>query len=308
MTRTKDLRIENSIDIFDLFSLFVPDRKNKYVELLLRIMKKTKNIESHKKEVVSKFVTEFNLDINELEKVPTLQLILFYRIVEDMFNFEDLKSFQKFCQYNERGIIKQNDLGRYSDFEQILSELSVAELIHDQKKLEKQTITLLDDDEWLIVRPLTYLSSKKYGANTKWCTTQENNSDYFIKYSTKGVLVYCINKKTGYKVAVFYSLDKNEPEFSFWNQKDTRIDSFETELTEDIKKLIWSVVKDKKVKTNRFLLDESERLKEDKLLNLRNTSTTFNMREERINYINRAVTNIEVDEDSPSSINTSETE
>jgi hypothetical protein len=90
-----------------------------------------------------------------------------------------------------------------------------------------------------------------------------------MKYSKRGVLIYCINKKTGYKVASFYSLDKNEPEFSFWNQKDTRIDSLDSELTDELRLVIQKTSKDPKAKTNRFLLSDDQRNKEDKLLGLR---------------------------------------
>jgi hypothetical protein len=306
MSRIKELKSENIIDLVGLFSYFVPEKKSKYVELLIRLLKKTKNIDQHKKEVVERLVNEFNIDKKEIEKEQTLHLVLFYNIVEAMFNFQDLKSFQRFCEYNERSLIKQNDLSRYNDFEEIMSELSVADLIVDQKKLEKQTICLMDTDEWLIVRPLTYLSSKKYGSNTKWCTTQENNSEYFTKYSSKGVLIYCINKKTGYKVACFYSLDKGDPEFSFWNQKDTRIDSLQTEITDEVRDVIIKVIKDKNVKTNRFLLGDDERIKEESIIkSLVNVGELperlINTDQARRNYIRRNLENL-IDEE-----NTNET-
>ena len=76
-------------------------------------------------------------------------------------------------------------------------------------------------------------------------------------------MIYCINKITGYKVASFYSLQKDDPEFSFWNQKDSRIDSLDTELTDDIRRLIQEVSKDKGAKTNRFLLSDELRVKEE---------------------------------------------
>jgi len=133
-----------------------------------------------------------------------------------------------------------------------------------EKEMEKQIIKLFEDSEWLILRPLTFEASKKYGANTKWCTTQENNPDYFFKYAKKGVLVYCINKKNGYKVASFNSLDKNDPEFSWWNQKDNRIDSLQAEITTQIRELIAEVSMNKKAKTNHSLLDEKEKSKQDK--------------------------------------------
>jgi hypothetical protein len=150
-----------------------------------------------------------------------------------------------------------------------MSHLNLAEMKVDAKQLEGEIVKVYEDDEWLLLRPLTYSSSKKYGSNTKWCTTQESNSEYFIKYSSKGVLIYCMNKKTGYKVASFCSLDKNDPEFSFWNQKDTRIDSLQSELTEELLKIIREVCLDPKAKTNRYLLSDDQRVKEEKLLGTR---------------------------------------
>lgn len=80
------------------------------------------------------------------------------------------------------------------------------------------------------------------------------------------MLIYCINKVNGYKVASFYSLDKNDPEFSYWNQKDSRIDSTDSELTLELIGFIRDYVKDPKVKTNRYMLSDDMRNKEDVLL------------------------------------------
>ena len=64
-------------------------------------------------------------------------------------------------------------------------------------------------------------------------------------------------------------MDKNDPEFSFWNQKDTRIDSLQSELTEELLKIIREVCLDPKAKTNRYLLSDDQRVKEEKLLGTR---------------------------------------
>lgn len=264
MSRIKQIKLstENNINLFKLFSLLVPERKDKYTETLLRIVKNTPNIETHLKEVKETLKREFSIDTKDMNELERLEVLFFYRLL-DSFNFSDLRSFRKFCELNERGLIKQNDLSRYSTFDEIINSLSVAEMVSDHKELEKQVKILFDTEEWLLVRPLTYLSSKKYGSNTKWCTTTENNPEYFLKYTTKGVLIYCINKLTGYKVASFYSLDKNDPEFSFWNQKDNRIDSLDTELTDELRKIILEESKGKGSRTNRFLLSDEERIKED---------------------------------------------
>jgi hypothetical protein len=270
MSRAKELRTnqENLINIYELFERFVPEKKSKYVETLLRLMKNTKNIEEHVGEIKEKLFTEFNIPKESWNDYGNLQMVFFFKLLESMFNFSDIQSFQKFCEYNERSLIKQNDLSKYKSFDEITNALSVAEMIAESKDLEKQVKVVLDSEEWLLVRPLTFQSSKKYGSNTKWCTTQENNPDYFMKYSNKGVLIYCINKKSGYKVASFYSLDKSDPEFSFWNQKDTRVDSLDTELTDELRTIIFQESKGKGSKTNRFLLSDEERRKEEKNLKL----------------------------------------
>lgn len=296
MSRTKDLKTnpEFNVNLFELFSLFSVDKKTKYTETLLRVMKKTPHLDEHYEEIVKHFHSEFGIPIEDLKKVPTLQLVSFYRIVDGMFNADDLKTFQKFCEYNERNLIKQNDVSTYNSFDEINNAVSVAEIVANSKDLEKQIKIVYEDDQWLFVRPLTFQASKKYGSNTKWCTTTESNPEYFLKYSSKGVLIYCINKITGYKVASFRSLDKNDPEFSWWNQKDARIDSLQSELPDELLKVIRAESLHD-ARSNRFLLPDDERIKEEKFLKKYNTNSyTIEpmiepVAEERVGRIRRAM-------------------
>ena len=233
-------------------------------------MKSTPNIKDHIKEIKQYITSNFNfISGDSLSQFSDIQLLLIYRFLDSFFNVQDLQTYRKFCEYNERGLITQNDLTKYKSFEEIMSSVSLAEMKVDMKEMESQIIKIHEDDEWLLIRPLTYVSSKKYGSNTKWCTTQETNPEYFTKYTAKGVLIYCINKVNGYKVASFYSLDKNDPEFSYWNQKDSRIDSTDSELTLELIGFIRDYVKDPKVKTNRYMLSDDMRTKEDVLLKQR---------------------------------------
>ena len=276
MSKIKELKTDtqNVLNLIDVLELFSPEKKSKYTDTLLRLMRNTSSLDEHILEIKTSLINKFDfIRMEDLNNFSDIQVLLMFRFLDAFFNFEDLRSFRKFCEYNERGLISQNDLSKYKSFDDVLNQLSTAEMKVTTKQMETQIVKLMDTDEWLIVRPLTYLASKKYGSNTKWCTTSEGNPEYFIKYSTKGVLIYCINKVTGYKVASFYSLDKNDPEFSFWNQKDSRIDSLDTELTDEIRLLIQSVSKDKKAKTNRFLLSDEQRVIEDKLM--KNNSDLF---------------------------------
>lgn len=266
MSKIKELKTnpENCINIIDFLEIFSPEKKSKYTETLLRLMKGTRNLQEHCKDIKKEMMNQFSfISEEELDSFSEIQIMVMWRFIDSFFNYSDLKDWRKFCEYNERGLIVQSDLSRYKTFEEVANQLSIADIKVQSKELENEVVKLLDNDEWLVVRPLTYYSSKKYGSNTKWCTTSEGNPEYFIKYSSKGVLIYCINKITGYKVASFYSLDKNDPEFSFWNQRDNRVDSLDTELTDDVRKLIQEVSKVKDAKTNRFLLSDELRTKED---------------------------------------------
>jgi hypothetical protein len=270
MSKIKELKTnpDNNLNLVTVLELFSPIGKSKYTDMLLKLMKGTPNLKQHTKEIKETLTKEFTfISMEQLNQFGDIQLMLIYKFIDGFFNNQDLQNFKKFCDYNERNLIEQNDLSRYKSYEDIVNAVSVADMKVETKDMENQIVKVFEDDEWLLVRPLTYLSSKKYGSNTKWCTTQSNNSEYFIKYSSKGVLIYCINKKNGYKVASFYSLDKGDPEFSFWNQKDSRIDSLQTELTDELRKIISQTSTGKGAKTNRYLLSDDQRTKEDKLLN-----------------------------------------
>ena len=269
MSKIRELKsnVDTTLNLIDILELFSPEKKSKYTETLLRIMKSSNNITNHRKDIVHEMVNRFNfLEKQDLEKFSDIQILLLFRFIDSFFNTDDLKNFRKFSEFNERGLIEQNDLSKYKTFDALMNQLSLAELKLDMKGLENEIIKVFEDEEWLLVRPLTLSSSKKYGSNTKWCTTSENG-EYFLRYTKRGVLIYCLNKKTGYKVASFYSLDKGEPEFSFWDQKDNRIDSLETDLPDSLRKLVQETSKNKNAKTNRFLLSDEQRMIEEKFIN-----------------------------------------
>ena len=265
MSRIKDLRTneDHNLNIVSILEMFSPEGKLKYTETLLRMMKNTPNLKDHSKEIKLVLIDKFPfIEKSKLDLMSDVQLMLMYKFIDGFFNFEDLQKYRKFCEYNERNLIEENDLTKYKSFEQMIAAMGVAEMKSEEKELETQVIKIHEDAEWLLIRPLTFKSSCKYGANTKWCTTTEHNQEYYNKYAKRGVLVYCINKKTGYKVAAFYSLDKNEPEFSYWNQKDTRIDSTDSNLPLELIGFIRDYVKDPKVKSNTAMLSGDQKKKE----------------------------------------------
>ena len=205
---------------------------------------------------------QYQLSEDFLNGLSNLQLVLYANILPSLMNGSDATFFKKFCELNERGLIEENDLSKYNNFEQITTQLTLAELKENAKDMEGSVVKLHDDSEWLIVKPLTFAASKKYGAFTKWCTTSKDNPEYFIRYTNRGSLIYIINKKTGLKVACFKSFDENEPEFSFWNSIDLRVDSLESGLPNDILNLIVKDITENRL-PNVSYLNLEQRIKEE---------------------------------------------
>lgn len=267
MSKIKELKTDttNVINLVEIIEMFSPDKKSKYTELLLRLMKNTKSLKEHSDEIVENLTSNFDfISKSDFANYSDIQILLIYKFLDSFFNVSDLNNFRKFCDYNERNLIEMNDLSRYKTFEDVINQMSVADLKAEAKELETQVINLFENDEYIVIRPLTYLASKKYGANTKWCTTQEGG-EYFNKYNKRGVLVYCIGKTNGHKVAAFYSLDKNEPEFSWWDAKDTKIESMQSKLPREIRNIVEDVCLDENAKTNHNLQTPAARKRQEEL-------------------------------------------
>jgi hypothetical protein len=270
MSLIKELKSnpENQLNLVEIIQAICPSEKTKYVDLLLKMLKKTPNVEEYASEVKRDFKERYNIDPENFKNFTPLQMVFIYRFIDSSFNSDDIKSFSKFVEYNERGLIDENDLTKFNSFKDILNSTSMAEIKVMEKDLEKQIKVLYSDSEWIVLRPLTYHSSLKYGSSTKWCTSSESNPEHFSRYTKRGILIYMINKITGKKVACFKSLDK-ESEFSFWNQIDTRIDSLEADLPDFIYEIIKNEIKTNS-STNFSLLSNEDKEKQERIMKEKN--------------------------------------
>ena len=77
----------------------------------------------------------------------------------------------------------------------------VVEEAHETK-MEKEFVreehvdVLIENDDYILVKPKTHRGSLKYGANTKWCTASKLTVTTFQNYVSNGTLVYLNRKKT----------------------------------------------------------------------------------------------------------------
>jgi hypothetical protein len=261
MSKIEELKKQNPtliIDVVDIIDQLFD--KSKYTEMAVNLIKnKTSNQNSHVEEIVNELTREYGFKKEDLKLKSNQEIINIFKVISDYFGYNNFNVIKKFIELNERKLIVNNDLTSYKTFDELELQMSLASLKLIDKEMQKQVQKLYETDEWLVIKPLSFLASKKYGSSTKWCTTNEDNPEYYLKYSRRGILIYCINKISGDKVAAFKSLDESyEKETSFWNLVDQRIDSLESGLPNEVMILIKNEFTNTKQSNWDILSDEEK--------------------------------------------------
>lgn len=263
MSRIEELKKQNpsfSVNYIDIINNILP--KSIYTEMAVNLLKNdnlNRKNNQERKDLISELVNEYKVDEKILEPMSFMEVHNTFRTVVDYFGYDNFKTIQKFAELNDRKLIENNDLTSYKKFKELELQISLSSLKVVDKELEKQILRLYETDEWLVMKPLSYLSSLKYGASTKWCTAADNNPEYFYKYVKRGVLIYVINKKTGNKVAAFKTANgEYDKETSFWDITDQRIDSMESGLSYEVMDIIKNEFTNNQI-SNWDILDDKER-------------------------------------------------
>ncbi len=119
----------------------------------------------------------------------------------------------------------------YNDFEFLLGMIERAREEREERTFNKDEHcdTLLENDEYFLIRPKTHRGSLKYGYNTKWCTASRHNKPTFDRYYNNGVLGYLISKterSENINKVAFY-IDYSQPalsgDISIYDSKDKEI-------------------------------------------------------------------------------------
>lgn len=229
MSKIGDLKANenNKVNLVKILELFC-NGDTKYVEMLLKIFKSNGDSSAIKLNAIEK---RTGIDSEKLVGLTENEIEMMYYFIDNNMLMSNIKEFQKFISYNERNLIDNKDLQGYKSFSQLSSSVKMADEKLALKELEKQIKKIYEDDDWLILIPLTYESSKKYGYNTKWCTASDSTSEQYKSYTRDGLLIYIIEKGKA-KTAVYKK--RSNGEVSFWNQTDARIDSIQTNFPENI--------------------------------------------------------------------------
>lgn len=253
LSEIKQKNPELNFSLIDFLTLVDTSDTNKFVPMMINCINS-----EFKKRITSREIQFHNLRMDKIKSkfLESKKDLNYIEPFIDFFNHILLDTCGKdiildFMDLYQRNYVENLDLNTISDLDQLREIYNKAHSKFIANTSHKEVVKVIDDQEWLIVRPLTYESSRAYGAGTKWCTTSKDNPHHFFRYYSRGILIYCINKITGYKVAVFWDVnDESSP--TFWNVLDNQIDSMMTELPPYILKHIRNLPKT----SNKSLCDE----------------------------------------------------
>jgi hypothetical protein len=121
--------------------------------------------------------------------------------------------------------------GQYKSMMQLFRIVENAKVLKEENEFirEDHVDVLIENDEYILIRPRTYQGSLKYGANTKWCTASKQYPHQFKNYTRDGFLYYLISKKErnkNYDKVAFYSEDTRNlisGQYRIFNQIDTEV-------------------------------------------------------------------------------------
>jgi hypothetical protein len=195
LDRLKEQHPDLNISLIDIISFLDPTDSYKYIEFLIKNFKRDSQYYSPNKEEFMGYMGVF------------------------LFGSGEIETLNEFERHSRANRIKIKDISQYSNFLELNESVVLAQEIENRKKLEKEILKIHEDDTWFILTPLSFEASQAYGANTKWCVTQEK---YWNQYLTTHRLIYVLNKKTDTKIA--FSRDFSKEKFQAWDQLDKEVD------------------------------------------------------------------------------------
>ena len=195
LDRLKEQHPDLNVSLIDIISYLDPTDSYKYIEFLIKNFKRDSQYYSPNKEEFMGYMGVF------------------------LFGSGEIETLNEFERHSKANRIKIKDISQYANFLELNESVVLAQEIENRKKLEKEILKIHEDDTWFILTPLSFEASKVYGANTKWCVTQEK---YWNQYLITHRLIYVLNKRTDTKFA--FSREFKTNKFQGWDQLDKEVD------------------------------------------------------------------------------------
>ena len=245
---------ELNVTLFDMMTRLDTSKTYKYLPLLCKIFGQRFNPKRfwHKDDYSTGMLEVQSILMNKGISTDGLndgQMYYMANYICENFNTDTYKTLIEFMEYMDKGHIENKDVSTYKDIDDVRGAVTLASMKELTKDLEGQVIKEFEDEKWVVVRPLTFSASAKYGASTRWCTTYQKEKQYFEKYWRRGILVYFINKQTGYKFAGYKGIS-GDSEFSFWNAEDNRTDYLEIDADDYLFPIVRRIFKSEETNKN----------------------------------------------------------
>jgi hypothetical protein len=129
---------------------------------------------------------------------------------------------------SEKAKKNPKDINVYKDINELLRITKVAEKKATDKDIKREADKVYEDDNILVLAPLTVRASCKYGSGTKWCITggqEPSYNSHFDSYSKDAVFYFITNKNISqredsrdYKYALQYYHNGKR---TWWDAQDS---------------------------------------------------------------------------------------
>ncbi len=187
---------------------------------------------------------------------------------------------KEFDELSSKNLLDNKDIYSYGSNQEIVDIIKLAREKVTKSQVKKfETLTLHEDDRFLVVQPLTSRSSNVYGKSTKWCVSSEQNDfkKYFNQYTENGVLVFVIDKSVKEEQTrdnifskVAFHIDKTKTGHeatTIWDSKDVLVSAVGMMelmgiLPQDVMKIVNTTLKgrsNKEIATEKGIKDDTHK-------------------------------------------------
>lgn len=217
------------LNLYTLYKYVLGNKTNKYLPFI------TKELQ-HKSEKVFRddvgmqeewthLIESAGLESSVLSVIPEKNRLIAFHLLQNLTYYVDVKMillFEELCESNYIQGVDISNIRSSKELEEHINHGMTKKIMNLERKLVE---TVFENNEWFAIRPLTYESSKKYGAGTKWCTSSEQYPAQFYRYNKNGILVYLFNKTNHFKYGIHFSKFQDEGPLSIYDAADNRVDS-----------------------------------------------------------------------------------
>ena len=217
------------LNLYTLYKYILGDKTNKYLPFITKeIQRKSQKVfedDYGMQEEWTNLIESVDLKGSVLSVVPEKNRLVAYHLLQNLTSYVDITMillFEELCESNYIQGVDISNITSSKELEELINYGMTKKILNQERKLIE---TVFENNEWFAIRPLTYESSKKYGAGTKWCTSAEQYPSHFYRYNKNGILVYLFNKTNHLKYGIHFSKLQDESPLSIYDAADNRVDS-----------------------------------------------------------------------------------